>query len=147
MLEKFFYKLRLSSLRTRYALAAIALALVLFAVTTVTSYFASNVRQETSHHILQRKEFLQQARHVRSSIWAIEKSLQSFLLDPHTQINIEKLRTSIKASLAATQKLQREQWVNNLGQNENLEKFNDSLRYSLYTPRFAQRSGRLLDRR
>ena len=116
-------KLRLSSLRTRYALAAFALALVLLIVTSVTSYFADQVRQQSSHHILDRKQFIQQARFVRSSIWSIEKSLQSFLLDPHTENSIARLTTSIQASQLATQKLQREEWVNSLGQHENLEKF------------------------
>lgn len=115
-------RLRLSSLRTRYALVAFALALVLLIVTSVTSYFANQVRQQTSHHILERKHFLQQARFVRSSIWAIEKSLQSFLLDPHKENSIARLTTSVQASLLAMQKMQREGWVNNLGQQENLEK-------------------------
>ena len=127
MLANFINKLRLSSIRTRYALAALVLALGLFVVTTSSSRFVNNVRQQTSSHILQRKHFLQQARHVRDSIRAIEKSLQSFLLDPHIQNSVPRLESSVNAGLSATQKLQHEQWVNSLGQHENLKKFYGSL--------------------
>lgn len=127
MLGNVINKFRLSSLRTRYIFAAFVLVIALLVVTTLTSHFSDTIREKTSLHILERKLFLQQARYVRSSIWSIEKSLQSFLLDPHAQINIDRLKINTSASLLATQKLQREQWVNSLGQHENLEKFYYSL--------------------
>jgi len=127
MLANYTNKPRLSSLRTRYVLAAITLVIVLFTVTTLTGYFTKTIRQEVTHHILERKDFLQQSRHIRNSLWAIEKSLQSFLLDPHMQKNVTQLQNNIKVSLLATKNLQQAQWLSNLNQNKNLDHFQSSL--------------------
>ncbi|MFO7604044.1 MAG: EAL domain-containing protein [Gammaproteobacteria bacterium] len=127
MPDRILDKLRYSSLRTRYAIASVVLAMVLLAVTTLTSFFTTNVREQTAHHILERKEFLQQARYVRSAIWNVEKSLQSFLLDPHIENSVATLRDHIDTSLLATEYLQQKPWLNRLGQHDNLKEFYASL--------------------
>jgi len=118
-------KLRLSSLLTRYVVAASALVLVLFVATSYTSHLVNLARKDTSQHILQREDFLQQVRQLRTAIRSIEISQQRFLLNPRR--NLSQLRASIDTALMQTQKLQRQPWVSSLHQQDSLAKFSDTL--------------------
>lgn len=75
--------LKLNSLRGRYTvLSGLLIAFILLAMVVANGY-VTQLRQDTTIHISDRKQLLMNSRQIRDSAWQTRQLLSSFLLDPY----------------------------------------------------------------
>lgn len=97
--------INLNSLRNRYAIAAVALSMLVVLAAVSANYLLTDTRVVTAKNIDQRHMLLTRSRVIRNTVWQAREALGQFLVDPYRVKNQEQIHESISQALANTQRV------------------------------------------
>ena len=95
----------LYSLRSRYAIISIILGLLVLLAAISGHYLLTHTRQESAHHIDNRRQLLEQSREIRNLVWQAREAIGQFLIDPDRQENQTQIHQTISVLISRTDRL------------------------------------------
>lgn len=116
-----------TSLRGRYAVIAVLLAVLVLAGALIGHRIVNSTRQEIAENLEARSQPLQTSRHLRDALWQGYKSLDAFLLDPLQTGPRAHIHASLAQAMQFTDTLAHDSWVRGKGQDKTIAAMKQSL--------------------
>ncbi len=121
-----YYKL-LNSLRGRYAVVAGLVAIVVLMSAYLGYIQLQKARELTTQNIAARNQLLERSRMVRDAVWTTRESLATFLLDPGSQAERERIQQALLDARQQADQLFDHPWVRQRGYQKNINILKDTL--------------------
>jgi diguanylate cyclase (GGDEF)-like protein len=100
-----------TSLRRRYALVTLILAILIITGGVIGQRFVAPVGQAATSQIQVRNILLEKSRHIRDNVWMAREAIEAFLLDPHKSERRQSIRDGIQAAADYAEDLERYPWI------------------------------------
>jgi hypothetical protein len=98
----------LNSLRNRYTLLSIALAIFMLLAAALTNFLLSATRNDIGLNIENRHLLLTRSRVIRNTVWQAREALGHFLIDPERVENRETIHATIGEAINSSDRLLKE---------------------------------------
>ena len=98
----------LNSLRNRYALLSIALAIFMLLAAILTNFLLSDTRNDIGLNIENRHLLLTRSRVIRNTVWQAREAIGHFLIDPERIENRETIHATIGEAINSSDRVLKE---------------------------------------
>jgi len=117
----------LNSLRGRYALVAIIVAVVVVGVAYLSYIKLNDAREQTSENTSARNQLLEHSRLIRDAVWNTRESLASFLLTPNDSNQQHNIYNYLDDAKTQTNSLLDQPWITQHNKQASVQTLNVSL--------------------
>ncbi len=117
----------LNSLRGRYALVAVIVAVVVVGVAYLSYIKLNDAREQTSENTSARNQLLEHSRHIRDAVWNTRESLAAFLLTPNDANQQQNIYNYLDNAKTHTNTLLDQPWIIQHDKQASVQSLDDTL--------------------